>query len=120
MAWKDGFRVVDLCELAKQMYCKQCRSILDLNRTGEERHVGFASMLTIACLCGADNSVHTAQRQRANSGETVYAINVKAAIGNVTFTVIIQLFKERGGGRGGGTSISISNTIAEHNFYKRM
>ena len=89
MTWKDGFRVVDLCVLANQMYCKQCRSILDLNRTKKEKQIGFASVLSIVCSCGADNMVHTAERRVTESGDIDYTINFKAAISNATFSVIV-------------------------------
>ena len=92
MTWKDGYRVVDLYALAKQMYCKQCRSILDLNGTKEEEKIGFASVLTIVCSCGARNAVHTAVRCNTDSGDAAYAINLKAATSNATFNVVLNRF----------------------------
>ncbi|KAK7106751.1 uncharacterized protein [Littorina saxatilis] len=74
MSWKVGLRIVDLGELARQMYCTDCSSILDLNSTESEVEVGLASVLKILCQCGRDNHVRTGtlipQAQRASSFST--------------------------------------------------
>ncbi|KAK7106557.1 hypothetical protein V1264_017796 [Littorina saxatilis] len=62
------------------MYCKRCTKILDLNQTKDEKQIGFASVLTIACFCGEQNLVHTAQIRCTDNGDAAYVINIKAAI----------------------------------------
>lgn len=82
MTWKVGLRLVDLSEVAKQMYCAYCRAILDLNRVGEEKLVGLACELSIHCHCGHRNIVHTTPTQYSSSkpSQVAYAINIKAAV----------------------------------------
>jgi hypothetical protein len=81
-AWSDGRRIVDLYELAKQLQCKECCSLLDLRRTEREARYGLASVLYILCNCGVMNDVHTAKTQGSpeNSATPMYEINIKASI----------------------------------------
>ena len=79
-AWKEGRRIVDLEELARQMHCKHCKSLLDLNLTIKESRYGLASVLFIVCQCGVVNDVHTARRQEGDGGRAMYEVNVKASI----------------------------------------
>ncbi|KAK7490994.1 hypothetical protein BaRGS_00017690 [Batillaria attramentaria] len=79
-SWRDGRRIVDLNELAKQMRCKQCASLLDLNRTVRESRYGLASVLFIVCQCGVLNDVHTGRKQDTDSGRPMYEVNIKASI----------------------------------------
>lgn len=78
--WRDGFRIVDLNELAKQMHCKQCASLLDLNDTRNETRFGLASVLSVECSCGTLNDVCTAKIQKMNEGKAVFEVNIKASI----------------------------------------
>lgn len=58
--WLRGRRIVDLGELAGQLHCKQCCSLLDLNQTKREMRQGISSILYIVCLtCGITNEVQT-------------------------------------------------------------
>ncbi|KAL8617755.1 hypothetical protein ACOMHN_054751 [Nucella lapillus] len=83
-AWNDGRRIVDLQELAKQLHCKQCSSLLDLQRTERETRYGFASVLYIHCSCGLMNDVHTSKVQQnedsQKSSTPVFEINSRASI----------------------------------------
>ena len=80
MSWRDGRRIVDLAELAKNLYCKQCRAVLDLNHTEKEARVGLASVLYVVCHCGVTNDVHTGAKQHdARDGRTTYFINMVAS-----------------------------------------
>ena len=83
MSWKVGLRIVDLGELARQMYCKECSSVLDLNRTEGEEQFGLASVLEVVCLCGVVNRVRTGRlvQQERHDEVPSYDINVKASIG---------------------------------------
>ncbi|KAL8582644.1 hypothetical protein ACOMHN_028709 [Nucella lapillus] len=81
-AWNDGRRIVDLCELSRQMLCKQCSSLLDLRRTEKETRFGLASVLFIVCNCGVVNEVHTGKLlygEQRNPGP-VYEVNTKASV----------------------------------------
>lgn len=81
MTWKEGYRIVDLCELARQMNCKICNSLLDLKQTQAEIRTGLASILYIACQCGVINHIRTSKRQLDDTGRaSAYLINVKASI----------------------------------------
>lgn len=78
--WRDGFRIVDLNELAKQMRCKRCASLLDLNDTQNETRFGLASVLSVECSCGTLNDVCTGKIQRMNEGKAMFEVNIKASI----------------------------------------
>ncbi|XP_076438391.1 uncharacterized protein LOC143277453 [Babylonia areolata] len=85
-AWNDGRRIVDLQELAKQLHCKKCGSLLDLQRTEREARYGLASVLYIHCNCGLLNDVHTGRIQNGeekvwkSSPTPVFEVNIKASI----------------------------------------
>lgn len=82
-SWKEGLRIVDLYEIAQQMHCKQCGSVLDLNRIENETNFGLASLLQISCCCGFVNRVHTGKRQKIHTGDEdvpIYEINCKLYI----------------------------------------
>lgn len=83
MSWKVGLRIVDLGELARQMYCKECTSVLDLNRTESEDQFGLASVLKVVCQCGVANHVRTGRLVQEERHDEVlsYDVNVKASIG---------------------------------------
>lgn len=83
MSWKVGLRIVDLGELARQMYCKECSSVLDLNRTESEGLFGLASVLNVVCLCGIVNGVRTCRMVQQGRHDAVfsYDVNDKASIG---------------------------------------
>ena len=71
---------MDLAELAKNLYCKQCRAVLDLNHTEKETRVGLASVLYVACHCGVTNDVHTGAKQRRDhDGKITYFVNMVAS-----------------------------------------
>ncbi|XP_070202265.1 zinc finger protein 510-like isoform X2 [Littorina saxatilis] len=76
--WKDGIRLVDLAELAKQLRCNRCSTLLDLNNTQDESRVGFASVLSVRCLCGELNDVRTGKIQESDS--VVFEINMKVSM----------------------------------------
>lgn len=79
MSWTDGLRIVDMCELARQMYCKKCLSLLDLNSTKKETRIGLASVLFITCGCGVVNEVHSSKKLQWEGKQghiEAYQINV--------------------------------------------
>ena len=79
--WKEGRRIVDLQELARQMRCKHCKALLDLNLTIKETRFGLASVLYIMCQCGVLNDVHTGRKQESEGGgRPMYEVNIKASI----------------------------------------
>lgn len=80
--WKVGRRIVELSELAKQMYCKDCGCVLDLNLTEGETRVGLASVLIVHCRpCGSKNEVHTCSKKDLSEGRPVYNININIVVG---------------------------------------
>ena len=73
-SWHTGLRIVDFAELAKQLHCHKCSSVLDLNHIQREERYGLASVLFISCHCGAWSDVHTSGRVNSK-GTTVYSHN---------------------------------------------
>ncbi|XP_076457626.1 uncharacterized protein LOC143291581 [Babylonia areolata] len=87
-SWNEGRRIVDLCELSRQLLCKKCTSLLDLRRTEREARYGLASVLYILCNCGMVNDVHTGSKQHRgpnNVPEPVYEVNTKASLNLVMY-----------------------------------
>ena len=83
---------MDLAELAKNLYCKQCRAVLDLNHTEKEARVGLASVLYVACHCGVTNDVHTGAKQhQALDGRATYFVNMIASTSKSLLTAHLLL-----------------------------
>ena len=93
LAWNDGRRIVDLYELSKQLHCKQCSSVLDLQRTERETRFGLASVLYVLCNCGMINDVHTGRLQhdgeQKNPSAPMYEVNIKASISEFWANILI-------------------------------
>ena len=84
--WTSGYRIVDLCEFAKQMRCKKCSSLLDLNNTQNETRFGLASVLSVLCYdCRTLNDVCTGKAQRTREGEAMFEINMKTSVSECRF-----------------------------------
>ena len=79
ISWNCGLRIVDLSEVAKQMQCKECSSLLDLKSTRREDRMGLASILFISCRCGVLNEVHTSGYVKTEMGRVVYSLNAQLA-----------------------------------------
>lgn len=77
ISWDCGLRIVDLSEVAKQMQCKECSSLLDLKSTQSEDRIGLASILFISCQCGVLNDVHTSGYVKTEMGTVVYTLNTQ-------------------------------------------
>ncbi|KAK7466735.1 hypothetical protein BaRGS_00037177, partial [Batillaria attramentaria] len=81
-SWREGMRIVDVGELARQMYCKFCKNLLDLNCTEREARYGLASIFFIICQsCAFTNEVCTGKYQAAEtpSQRPVFDVNAKAS-----------------------------------------
>ena len=92
--FQAGSKIVDLFELAKQMYCKECTRLLNLNNVLVETSIGFSSQLAILCVCGNTNAVYTSKcvgfddgfpRLRSN-------VNVLSTIGKKVFVLFVAAF----------------------------
>ncbi|KAL8596209.1 hypothetical protein ACOMHN_021249 [Nucella lapillus] len=81
LSWKDGLRLVDLHELAKQMHCKTCSSLLDLINTKNETRWGLASVLSVLCCCCQTlNDIYTGKMNEIAEGKTEFEVNMKASV----------------------------------------
>ena len=59
----EGFRLVNMKEMQKNMICKSCQNVLDLNNVTDETLEETHSILKIDCLkCNAMNVVHTSKK----------------------------------------------------------
>ena len=92
-----GSKIVDLCELAKQLRCRQCSSLLDLNNVMYESAIGFACHLTVLCFCGQFNDIYTSKVVRYDNGKPVLDNNVKILerIGKFKLSVITVIVCEK-------------------------
>lgn len=79
----EGRRVVELQQMAKNMWCATCVQPLSLRFIENEARIGLATILTIRCHnCLATFEVNTCKKDfHVESGRSKYDINVKAALG---------------------------------------
>ncbi|XP_070203678.1 RNA-binding protein 33-like [Littorina saxatilis] len=89
-SWREGRRIVSLQELAKQMRCKHCKALLDLNQIIKETRFGLASILYIMCQCGLLNDVHTGKRQEGDGSRHLFEVNIKASINLLLYGIGAQ------------------------------
>ena len=67
---KKGQRVVDLCELGKNLRCSKCKSVLDLENIVAEKKCGLHSILSIVCNeCNITSAVHTGKIRKSDDGQ---------------------------------------------------
>lgn len=96
----DGKHVVDLSVLAANLHCKNCKSLLDLNKTHKKTLRGLDSILHIACdSCNSSNLVRLNKTINIE-GKNVSEINCMAVFGKTKillfYTVIyIEIFYEQ-------------------------
>lgn len=83
-AWHNGLRIVDLGQLARQMHCTQCSSLLDLNCIEKEEQFGLASILYILCRCGTVNDIYSGKNEMTDNGR-LFEINIKASMSKFHF-----------------------------------
>ncbi|XP_046746391.1 uncharacterized protein LOC124411343 [Diprion similis] len=77
-------RIVDLCELGRNLKCKKCKNVFDLENIVAEKHVGLHSVLSIVCReCDVTNAVHTGKINKSGNGEQYAESNVTAVLGSI-------------------------------------
>lgn len=80
----EGKRIIDIKVFSKNLKCKSCSNLLDLEKSSKERVVAQASIFTIICeKCKIVNDVCTSN---------VHEINNKVLYENNTCLILGELF----------------------------
>ena len=77
----EGLPLVNIKGMQKNMICKSCQDVLDLNNITDETLEGAHSILKIYCLkCNAKNVVHTSKKVTID-GHTYSEVNISLVLG---------------------------------------
>lgn len=78
-----GRRIVELSELAKNLWCCSCKECLSLQFVESETRRGLGSILSVRChKCAIINIVPTGKQHAGTGGRaTLFDMNAKAALG---------------------------------------
>jgi hypothetical protein len=81
----EGYRIIDLQHVGRQMVCDGCCEKLSFEDLEEEITRGLASVFTFRCpTCKLTKKVGTSAKQKNGC----YEINIAAVIGKNTFAII--------------------------------